>query len=203
MCSLHWCGWHQWCGWCQWCCWHQWCGWRQWCCWHQWCDLDRLFLLSKLDKYISYLKRSECRKYISWLRVSAHNLRITTGRQGQVRIAAEERLCKHSKLVDTEPHFCCSVTKSLNTSSNHREKYFKIIYIKLWLRMKSLCLSCRPIMNPSVNSWRTTWIKWLQQGGPCNGTLVYSVKAGVHSCCQSPYQLLCTTQFITWHDLTC
>ena len=47
---------------------------------------------------------------MSRLRISAHNLRIETGRHVVPKIPLNERLCKHCKVIDSELHFLLQCT---------------------------------------------------------------------------------------------
>ena len=63
------------------------------------------------------MTNSFARKSFTRLRISAHNLRIETGRHTYPKTAVEDRLCRHCDTLDDELHFILKCSKSTDSVS--------------------------------------------------------------------------------------
>ena len=73
----------------------------------------RLFKTSfKFESYLLDIRSFSCRKWLTKLRISDHNLQIELGRRSIPKVPANERFCKHCKsLVEDEFHFIIECPK--------------------------------------------------------------------------------------------
>jgi len=77
----------------------------------------------------NYLKSMSCtnhRKYFTRLRISAHNLKIETGRHTRPKTPVEKRVCNHCNEVDDELHFMLICNKK-NRYVSSRQKFINDI----------------------------------------------------------------------------
>jgi len=64
----------------------------------------------KVENYLNCFRQANARKMFTRLRISAHDLKIESGRYQQPKILVEERLCGSCNAIDDEFHFVMKCT---------------------------------------------------------------------------------------------
>ncbi len=101
------------------------------------------------EKYLDIVQNKKLRSTFTRLRLSAHNLRIETGRYGRNRIERQERYCVYCDLRDIEDEFHFTLVCPLYIDI--RSKYIATYYVRHPSMIKFMALlqsdSTRVIRN--------------------------------------------------------
>ena len=63
------------------------------------------------EDYLTHIKNKNCRKLVTKLRISDHNLQIELGRRSVPKIPSDERFCNFCKNVEDEFHYIIRCSK--------------------------------------------------------------------------------------------